>query len=336
MISALHALIVQSTPHFKIWLNDEKVVPPFQAFVSTVVPSSPLYDILQQPDEPKEMMMDPSSSLSILCKDGRLLESLLSFILVSERTLLQQLVEMQMLDVLDADGAILVYDQLVFLCQGDQNKAQTLVESSLFTIDLLECSCKCSRSVSPGLQCAPLDHLLRFSPYTFPRESVNLLALLTLMDDFQSWFQRIHDDMHHWDSDIDDKYLAHLDEFYKNACSLISQLDIDDCVYLLQNWLLSLTMCDITMFLNIIPVNGNANAKLFSSTLTDSNEVETMELARRQSTNASGCVIMRLGKGTSILWDYKINIIDWDRKPAKKLQDLRKREEPIQFLSASG
>lgn len=346
--SALHALFTQSTTsNLKIWNNYIKLIP-VPLIEESTNHKSPKYILQQILDNGTitNMTMDTNLCLSTLVNNLTLLESLISFILTSEQYLLQNLLQLQRLDVLDADGAILIYDRLVFLCQGDHRRAQTLVNDLSFkAMDTLANETKDHHTSQRGISssymlCKPMppsQHLQFFSPYTFPTESHQLLALLNLMDDFQSWLLDIHNIQSPSNLNVNmNIYSTLLDEVYNNACSLISNLGVNDCVYLLQNWLLSLTMCDVTIFINIVPRIDNGLAGELSQLLDDESwlRLENMELVRHQSANSSGSIVIKRDGKSMVYCDYKMNIIDWDPKPATKLRELRKREELIQFLSS--
>jgi inositol-pentakisphosphate 2-kinase len=105
---------------------------------------------------------------------------------------------------------------------------------------------------------------------------------------------------------------------YHTECNLqVENLSKESCIYLLVNWLLSLTMCDVSIFVtfNLLPVNDDAVE------CNQSVDNEGMFLCRWESMSNLLNAIVR----------YQVKIIDCDPKPVSKLRNRQDVEKMFQF-----
>jgi inositol-pentakisphosphate 2-kinase len=141
---------------------------------------------------------------------------LLRLLLCSERVL-SLLLRAQSLDVIDADGAVLVYSRLVFLCNGNETEADILVDNLSFDDD--------DRISSGGL---------KHSPFPAP----DCPALKDLLNEIEKF-------------DPVSTSEPERDSCNNAARALVDRLSKEGCVYLLKNWLLSLAMSDVSIMIAI-------------------------------------------------------------------------------------
>jgi inositol-pentakisphosphate 2-kinase len=220
--------------------------------------------------------------------------------------LLRNLLSMQLLDAIDADGAIKVYERLVHLCDGSNSKAEELLDKAMLCVqsDGVE-----QRSKKPLL--LHENNLTATSPYDLPN-CASLHILLEEINKFQP---------HHPDTDVN--------AFHARCIQMVGQLSQEGCIYLLQNWLLSLTMCDVSFFVTFQ-----------CHLLTDDTQCPTEEL---QSIDHGGIMRyyekegqeQRVSNGTHTMIHYEVKVVDCDAKPAKKLRKRKEVEDKFQFITSS-
>jgi hypothetical protein len=113
---------------------------------------------------------------------------------------------------------------------------------------------------------------------------------------------------------------------HKLCVQLVDQLSQEGCIYLLQNWLLSLAMCDVSFFVTFQCLPG------------DDNEQCIMEEC--QSIDNGGILIYygdekeeeALFGTRTMMIHYEVKVVDCDAKPAKKLRSRRQVEDKFQFI----
>lgn len=142
------------------------------------------------------------------------LVDVLSEILEKDPFLRKLLSLQQRYDILDVDGAILVYNRLVSLCNGNNEEAEELVE-----------------------MCPGVTGFEGSSDLSCKKDPVNgpLFALRGFLDS-NKWSESRSGD---------------ITNIYKEGQSLVDNLNTDDCAVLLRDWLQSLTLCDICFFVLI-------------------------------------------------------------------------------------
>lgn len=163
------------------------------------------------------------------------------------------------MDVLDADGAIIVYERLVDLCHGSTDMAEKLIDAD----------------------------------YNFGSFRTNRTSK---MDDFCDYLKE-HSTPEQFSQDR-----------YNRGMNLIQTLTKEDCTELLQKWLLSLALCDLSFFIIISKSPSDLQCN-------DSRTIRT---------------------STGRLVEYVLKVIDYDRKPAKKLRNRKQLEDKFAcFYSSS-
>lgn len=156
----------------------------------------------------------------ISSEQAKWLLSALSLIL-REECLLSRLLQLQLLDVIDGDGAVMIYDHLLTLCHGDES----LVHEMLDTVP--------NRTAE-----AETSGCLAASPFHRPKSEL-LDHFLLEVEIFSSK-----------ESTLQEKESAR----YRSQL-MICDLPANDCVFLLRNWLLSLAMCDVSIMVAIAPTD---------------------------------------------------------------------------------
>ena len=230
-----------------------------------------------------------------------------SHILLQE-DLLEKLLRLQRLDVVDADGAILIYERLCELCGGSPD-------------DLLD-------NASPVCQYPTNDEecILADSPFQRPLDCPALDALLHEFSVFSSKLEKPGQPTH-----------AEMDEALERSKRCVKSLTTEACIFVLKNWLLSLVMCDVSFFLVLHPIS------LFDDLDgrgVDVKDIETSEGGKAfsiscQTERTPGLLIIH-GDGddtsnSSRAFAYVLKVIDCDRKPANKLRKRKEKEEAIRF-----
>jgi Inositol-pentakisphosphate 2-kinase len=136
----------------------------------------------------------------------------------------------------------------------------------------------------------------------------------------------------------------------------VNELDRDECVYLLRNWLLSLTMNDLSFFLTLAATDDNSSAteddndndqgpkERTEGPRADGGLPPKIVVVRRQTKDAPGIARVETvshgnSRGGSSIphacrarLKYQIKLIDCDPKPAKKLRDREAKEVPFSLL----
>lgn len=199
--------------------------------------------------------------------------------ILSQEDLLMKLVTLQKLDILDADGAIAVYHRLLKLCNGSTSYVQDLVDEE-----------------SRGYLGSFPHALLAASPVKVPRRHSNVLCLCDVVSQFQKLVTS---------SAPEESVLR---EHRSQALLVIEKLEIDECVYLLQNWLLSLSMCDVSFFVRLSFQRHTHNVQ-----------------ATKQSASGPGVY----QHSDDLCVEYSLHLIDVDRKPASKLETRQKKEDEL-------
>ena len=231
--------------------------------------------------------------------------TLLAEILLKEN-LLSKLLELQKLDVVDADGALLIYKHLLDICDGDIDS----VHQSLGKLPVLNSNWRRTTS-TPSLG-------LVESPFKVPN-CPTLKPLADIINEFASALTY---------NQMDKQYM---DQAYERAVTCISSLSRDVSVFFIQNWLFSLAMSDVSFFVTIRPsevqkvpkVCGVSNGRY--------------RILQKQSDTESGLAInSRIVHGDCAVygWVYSIKLVDCDNKPVSKLHGRSKKEALIKFFQS--
>jgi inositol-pentakisphosphate 2-kinase len=127
-------------------------------------------------------------------------------------------------DILDLDGAILIYDHLLFLCNGETDKAEHLIDDEY-------------QDIVHKIQNGDLDQ------QSFVKmNSIQLHhAMGTRSNEYNTLIEELGRD---FDSNL-------LNEKYEYARTLVKHLNEYDCARLLGNWLISQALVDLSFFVCI-------------------------------------------------------------------------------------
>jgi inositol-pentakisphosphate 2-kinase len=253
------------------------------------------------------------------------LVDLISCILQAESTLLKKLLKWQLLDVLDGDGAILVYQRLVELCQGSHEEAQKLLDSSYLTVkkDMAD-------NLTAPLPGSPLDPPLNPCP-AFEALCRDIRRFSEAMQSQQAQFCT-GDNSNEPTRENDILLLLQKEHKASRAACLKHIASIESkeaCCYLIQNWLLSLAVCDVSFFVTMQWAPLEIAARDINATKT--------RLLQHQSESTPGMVetfVQDRETGTLAMGlHYTIKLIDCDKKPSKKLETRAKKEELFRYLN---
>jgi hypothetical protein len=281
--------------NFRVWCNGAKVFGEYDSL-------SPIeyYDLLSRMIGMKHCNMNVSESGPFLLD---LVASAVSNILYRE-TLLGKLLELQLLDAIDGDGAVLVYDRLVALVGGSHTAAEFVLEQHYTAFNRASI---CHDPSDSSWRETPLSS----SPYPMPH-CIHLHGLLHEIRQFRSYLQNQRASGQSIDESIANKY-------HSDCIHHVSQLSKESCVFLLSNWLLSLTMCDVSFFVTF---------QLLSPCDTDG------QTEFKQSVGSGGLCLFTHDAIPSLpkaIVHYEIKVIDYDLKPAKKLRSRSDVERLFQF-----
>jgi Inositol-pentakisphosphate 2-kinase len=211
--------------------------------------------------------------------------------ILKKESLLMKLNIFQRLDILDADGAVIVYDRLVHLCNLNRDMADSIIDSD----------------PTRYYQSEFIHHLLDSSPFQLPEGVEVLCHLCNVVEEFVKFLEKSFPLL-----PSPEELLIERDRISE----IINNLTIDECRFLLQTWLLSLTMCDVSIFISIEIVESREKLN------EDGRGCE-----RLQKENEPGLLEFR-----DSLFLYTIKLIDFDRKPCKKLRKRLAKEEIFDFI----
>eukprot|EP00540_Astrosyne_radiata_P018268 CAMPEP_0116856676 /NCGR_PEP_ID=MMETSP0418-20121206/20070_1 /TAXON_ID=1158023 /ORGANISM="Astrosyne radiata, Strain 13vi08-1A" /LENGTH=361 /DNA_ID=CAMNT_0004490155 /DNA_START=123 /DNA_END=1208 /DNA_ORIENTATION=+ len=263
-----------------------------------------LQDLLKTPQNNLKIWRDETQILGVGCETKDIhhnMQGILSIVqeILWTEDLLPRIKQLQTLDILDADGAVLVYEHLVRLCNGSNNLAESLLDDI------------------PQDLCLPHWHHqkqhLEASPFHLPPNGCHSLDRLLEL------YHRFQEPLSVWLSDLPgNSSEKKMDSIQKACVECVLSLSEDACLYLLRNWLLSLVMCDVSVFVTICPQ---------TETLGVVPHERTWKVVQRQQEAAPGIIT-----SGEVSWRYTIKVVDCERKPSRKLQGRGKAEEAIELF----
>lgn len=301
--------------------------------------------------------ISPATMSGIPTKD--MLLQLTTAVLCAENHLMNQLLRLQRLDILDADGAVLIYQKLVELLGGSHTEAQQCIDQYA------------EPQGNSTISSSGLGKALQWSPLDVPKEAARCPAFVALcqeLDRFALVLKKSQEGSGHNNNDRDanpmiaEHKASHL--FCRQQIAAMESKAA--CVYLLQNWLLSLLFCDVSFFVtlqNLLPNSIwslNSETPLAASLPSDNTAANphstnnaSTRVHRQQTQDGPGVIVLQMHQGqsssegaqtgfqidgeaeiaTTHLFQYEIKAIDCDRKPSKKLQNRRKKEQLFRLLS---
>ncbi|KAL7471925.1 hypothetical protein ACHAXS_012240 [Conticribra weissflogii] len=231
-----------------------------------------------------------NSSSSEWDSSARLLDFITTILanILERENLLTNVQRVQLLDVIDGDGAVKIYQRLVNLCMGSQSDADAILDEESL------CVGEVTRSgVRDG------DRLLASSPYDMP----NCVHLSNFLDKAQRCRAYFREKERDCCINLDHVFI---NECYESCNEFIDKMSKDACIFLLKNWLISLALCDISFFVTF---------QLISGVHTASEEM--------QNDDHGGVVVCALehAKHSEYAVLYEVKVVDCDPKPASKLRN---------------
>jgi len=230
-------------------------------------------------------------------------------IFIKEKKFRERLLNLQKEhDILDADGAIEVYNRLVLICDGSHEKAQAQInDSSSWNYHDLNRSCQEDLLDPSRPNCEALTSLLieigkfREKLKTSDEDSENIHA----RREKKEW----------------------VDLAYTQSLQYVSKLNKNACIWLLHKWLISLSMCDVSIFATFCPIleTMNRNGSSETGTAWPGPYLGVFDVILLDATEAELSVKDYNSFRVSDLCNYKVSIsyqvkvIDCDPKPAVKL-----------------
>lgn len=224
----------------------------------------------------------------------RVIVDIVAKVLINE-PVLNNLQQMQMRDVIDGDGATLVYERLVQLCGGSQADAERLLDEARW------------------------DLLLQSPPY-ITSECPYLQQLMNEIQQFQSHLRSTLQAKR-----VVDEHVA--DDSHSKCIEYVSQLSKEACIYLLHNWLLSLAMCDVSFFVTF--------RVLTEAEVNELSHIDGIrESCQTVDTGGIAVCPLEPDLSTKMVVHYEVKCVDCDPKPAKKLRHRRDVESKFQFIQS--
>jgi hypothetical protein len=124
-----------------------------------------------------------------------------------------------------------------------------------------------------------------------------------------------------------------MDEVRAKALELVENLDASDCVFLLTNWLLSLAICDVSVFI-ILQKERRETLGMPDCVLEkkdDDGSPFQVCLRSKQSIVEPGSIVWRSDK-VEVALSYQLRVIDCDQKPALKLRTRAAKEQMFESM----
>jgi hypothetical protein len=286
--------------NLKVWLGDEALVGGSRAR------PSPKWERLGN----DWWSVDDSCSPSATNVESFVVDMVAS--VLGGENILSNLLPLQKLDIMDADGAILLYDRLVQLVGGSRDDAERLLDDAIPGTPLQDTETT-----------SDLHPLLLNSPLSPPNGSC--ATMNCVCEEIERFARQLDHALPSLPSEKD------MESARLSALRLLQDLSAEECRFLLQNYLLSLAMCDVSFFITIYPASTAAE-DLEENTIG----ARPFTIISKQEEDKPGMIAFRGDASTGIkrgVYFYEIKVIDCDRKPAKKLRLRRAKEEPLSLAT---
>jgi Inositol-pentakisphosphate 2-kinase len=275
-----------------------------------------------------------------------LLEDIIVQVFTSEDgiNLLSRLLSWQKLDILDVDGAVLVYDRLVRILSSssamdtttlndnsnndqwfdghkkvvasadttktttntttvDPNRlAQEMLDSITF-LDLKKFDLEQQPSSHPLLESSPF-HCTSIGSYTS-----SVFHLCDEIEHFQQSMAKAYPELPSHNI---------MDTSRQKCLDFVEKLNVEECRHLLLNWLLSLTMCDVSIFVLLKTVTATEEED------GDGDAVEGSKRVIKVLKNGESASVA--SSSSSCCLSFELRVIDVDQKPSNKINMKRKKE----------
>ena len=235
--------------------------------------------------------------------------------ILERETLLSNIVSMQKLDVIDGDGAAMIYDRLVYLCKGSNFEAEKLVDEAIL-----------APQDGSGISINGTTSL-GLSPYTINKcdntknANEGERSIDNLLQEICHFRAYLCKNMQK--GSCPDEYV--MNASHAKCVESVSNLSKKECIFLLQNWLLSLSICDVSLFITF---------QFFADqdhTISDSYQ-------SCENGGIMSCLLQGYGPlqgnelSAAIGVQYKVKVVDCDPKPARKLGARGEAENKFHFI----
>ena len=206
-------------------------------------------------------------------------------LILHEENVLSQLLRLQLLDVIDCDGAVMIYNHLLDICDGNESQVREMLENFPDNVDM-----------DGGSGC------LAASPFLRP--------ISVALDSFLEEVETTAPDT----STEEEK-----DASYARSQSWLSKFSALECIFLLQNWLLSIAMSDVSILIALAPTDvahyvGYRGAQWeFNDHYRGQDHLGRLESGRGQ-------------------WVYTLKVVDCDNKPISTIRKRSIKDELIRKL----
>eukprot|EP00934_Nitzschia_sp_Nitz4_P004193 Nitzschia sp. Nitz4//scaffold35_size145790//29916//31421//NITZ4_003014-RA/size145790-snap-gene-0.6-mRNA-1//1//CDS//3329549076//4183//frame0 len=238
--------------------------------------------------------MEESLGISTKCDfDDFLVEVMCSCL--STEDVLEKLRKLQMLDILDADGVGLVYGRMLDLCDGSHD----VVAAEL------------GKEMPRGGEHSASNRVMSESPFQLEAPlGASLSELLETIECCRNSLMEAYPTLP--SSNL-------LDDYHSRALKLIDRLSLEDCRYLLSNWLLSLAI----IFVCLQPYESGLPP-------TDDQSKQSC-LPKVSRLHLLGSGVLEYSNQVKVA--YTIRVIDVDKKPPEKLKKRGDKESVFSLLS---
>jgi len=214
------------------------------------------------------------------------------------------------LDILDVDGALVVYDRLIELLnqklqddeEGLQDDEECVHRRAQYLIDCIT-EADLKKRIDGALEFddnSDYPSLLSTSPFNFDfcqvKGSTLICDLVDEVQSFENLFSASYTDLPAEDV---------MDSAHRKCLEIVGNLNIKECLFLLRNWLLSLMMCDISIFI----------------ILQRTSVPSTADLSSNKNMNA-----VKVSSGF-YYFSFELRVIDTDQKPSSKIPRKREKEK---------
>ena len=211
---------------------------------------------------------------------------------------LSRLLALQKLDWIDADGAIVLYEILKSKLPSKSVADIHALIDNIYGVPNEKEAARRFHTMSNKLA----TQMIRSNPTPLPDSCgaplMNLIDFITRFRSESCRKQRL--------SSFD------LEEVHADCIRMAESLNVDEIIYLLRTWLLSLAMCDVSFFVSLQAVPSFSTIESY----LQSNKQQ------REGNEAWGLVAL-----ANASFFYQIKVVDCDAKPASKLATRRKKEE---------
>jgi hypothetical protein len=225
-----------------------------------------------------------------------------------EEPFLSRVLSLQKLDILDTDGAVRVYNRLIHLCNSNQNDAETLVDFHFeWAAKKYDDTCNTS-------------FLMTRCPIAQPKDHSKIEKLSEQVDAMANLLKGTNGTL---------PSTEQLRTIRTQANCTIDSLSMEECCYLLQAWLLALTMCDLSFFIHYSKEAIDHDTQEQVDFGPDSN---SMKVIATQTLDKPGRIAIRSTNNVELVLLYTLKAIDVDKKPASKLRSRHLKERQFDAL----